>query len=83
MYLQSHCLVHFLAQCESQVPGASGCVLYSGVIDDMEHACYSQWFDYVTGQNPPHLDLIGECGTTTVMHTSYFTRQQLHTIKTQ
>ena len=33
---------------------------YSGVIDAMEYACYCQWFDYVTKQNPPHLDLIGK-----------------------
>ena len=27
----------------------------------MEYGCYCQWFDYVTKQNPPHLDLIGRC----------------------
>ena len=31
----------------------------SGVMDDMEHGCYSQWFDYVTKHSPPQLDLIG------------------------
>lgn len=30
----------------------------SGVLDKMEYTCYCQWFDYVTQQNPPHLDLI-------------------------
>lgn len=33
----------------------------SGVIDDMEYACYCQWFDYVLKRNSPQLDLIGEC----------------------
>ncbi|CAI8019917.1 Thymidine kinase 2, mitochondrial [Geodia barretti] len=30
----------------------------SGVMDDMEHECYCQWFDLVTRQSPPQLDLI-------------------------
>lgn len=30
----------------------------SKIIDDMEYSCYCQWFDYITRQNPPQLDLI-------------------------
>lgn len=33
---------------------------YSKIIDDMEYSCYCQWFDYITRQNPPQLDLIGK-----------------------
>jgi len=38
----------------------------SGIIDDMEYACYCQWFDHVTKQNPPQLDLIGKPCTQSV-----------------
>ena len=31
----------------------------SGILDDMEYACYCQMFDHMTQQNPPQLDLIG------------------------
>ena len=37
----------------------------SNIIDDMEYACYCQWFDYIMKQNRPQLDLIGECGART------------------
>lgn len=32
---------------------------FSGVLDDMEYACYNQWFDHILKKEPPHIDLIG------------------------
>ncbi len=32
----------------------------SGILNDMEFACYCQWFDHLMQQNPPKLDLIGK-----------------------
>lgn len=35
---------------------------FSGVLDDMEFGCYTQWFDHLVKKEPPQLDLIGEQG---------------------
>ena len=44
---------------------------HSEKMDDMEHECYCQWFDHVTRQSPPRLDLIGmQVARTTTLHAS-------------
>lgn len=35
-------------------------LLCSGVLDDMEYACYCRWFDHIVQSNPPKVDLIGK-----------------------
>ena len=33
---------------------------FSGLMDDMEYKCYTEWFDFLMAKNRPQLDLIGK-----------------------
>ena len=45
--------------------------VHSGVLDDMEYGCYTQWFDHIVKKDPPQIDLIGEVTSYHVAYTGF------------
>ena len=49
-----------MTSCSDHMLSCFHCSVCSGLMDDLEYQCYTEWFDFLMKDSRPQLDLIGE-----------------------